>query len=71
VQFASTLRAGTSTSFLTPEIPLLYKSREPRQRDETDFRAVLPSLSVERRHWLAEAIRSREPEHPWVERLLR
>ena len=54
---------------LAPEIPLLYKSREPRDSDEADFRAVLPELPPDRRSWLSAAIASQDPLHPWVEAL--
>ena len=52
--------------YLVPEIPLLYKSKEPRDRDETDFAAVLPQLTPDRRAWLRAAIASQDPSHPWL-----
>jgi hypothetical protein len=52
--------------FLAPEIALLYKAKESRERDEADFASVLPHLEPERRRWLAEAIRSQDRSHPWL-----
>jgi hypothetical protein len=55
--------------FLTPEIPLLYKSKEPRPHDEADFASVLPRLEDDGRRWLADAIRGQDRSHPWLEAL--
>jgi aminoglycoside-2''-adenylyltransferase len=52
--------------YVRPEVVLLFKSRAPRERDEQDLEAVLPTLddvSLRRlRAWLA-------PEHPWRTRI--
>jgi hypothetical protein len=53
---------------VVPEVLLLYKSREPRQRDSRDFSLVLPTLAPEQREWLRATI-SRMP-HPWLSELL-
>ena len=63
------LRRG-NIPYLAPEIPLLYKSKEPRDRDEADFVAVLPELAPQRRAWLRAAIESQDPSHPWVQVLV-
>lgn len=55
--------------YLAPEIPLLYKSKEPRERDEADLAAVLGELPEARRVWLAGALRLHDPAHPWLLRL--
>lgn len=53
-----------------PEITLLYKARRRAPKDEDDFAAVVPTLSVEDRHWLRDAIALTEPEdNPWLRRL--
>jgi hypothetical protein len=57
--------------FLIPELPLLYKAKEPRSRDEADFASVLPHLDGARRRWLADAVRSQDSSHPWLEELAR
>jgi hypothetical protein len=57
--------------YLAPEIALLYKAKEPRSHDEADFAAVVGELPVERREWLASALRSQDASHPWLPRLTR
>jgi hypothetical protein len=53
-----------------PEIGLLFKARRRAPRDELDFAAVLPHLSVDDRAWLRFAIALTEPpDNPWLERL--
>lgn len=54
---------------LAPEIQLLYKSRNPRPKDEADFIAVVDYLEPERRAWLAEVFDIIYDRHPWSERL--
>lgn len=51
---------------LAPEIPLLYKAKDPRGNDDADFASVLPQLDDGRRRWLARAIRSQDPSHAWL-----
>jgi len=58
-----------ATSFLAPEIVLLYKSKAPRLTDEADFRVTLPALTAEQREWLRLAISRSDANHPWVEEL--
>lgn len=41
---------------LTPEIVLLYKAKDPRDRDQLDFQALLPHLTAKQSYWLREAI---------------
>jgi hypothetical protein len=54
---------------LAPEIQLFYKAKNLRPKDETDFTAVLPSLTREQRHWLSDAIARTHGDHPWRDRL--
>ena len=51
---------------LAPEIQLLYKSKDRRPKDETDFREALPRLDGARRLWLADALRRTDPAHAWL-----
>jgi hypothetical protein len=55
--------------YLAPEIQLLYKAKNPRPKDETDFTAVLPALTTGQRHWLGEALVRAYGSHPWLPRL--
>ncbi len=54
---------------LAPEVVLLYKAKDPQQRDEHDFRAALPALDPQRRAWLHDAIQTCHPGHHWLRQL--
>jgi hypothetical protein len=51
--------------YLAPEIVLLFKAKNPRDKDEADFRGVLPLLDRGRRLWLDDALAVISPTHPW------
>ncbi|MFJ8785292.1 nucleotidyltransferase domain-containing protein [Streptomyces sp. NPDC102476] len=55
--------------YLAPEVQLFYKARQPRPKDEKDFRAALPALDASQRRWLATAITQAYGDHPWCEKL--
>lgn len=52
-----------------PEAPLLYKSHQPRTKDQRDFDVVIEHLLTEQRQWRHDALRVVELDHPWRERL--
>ncbi|MEU3048053.1 MULTISPECIES: nucleotidyltransferase domain-containing protein [unclassified Streptomyces] len=60
----------TGVPYLAPEVQLFYKAKATRDKDETDFAAVLPLLDAPARAWLADAIKVIAPGHPWIRRLL-
>ncbi len=39
--------------YISPEVVLLFKSRDERDKDEQDFQALAPLLTAEQRDWLA------------------
>lgn len=51
---------------LAPEVQLLYKSKQPRPKDQADFEAVLPSLTGGQREWLRAALTIVSAGHPWL-----
>ncbi|WP_406080518.1 amino acid transporter [Streptomyces zaomyceticus] len=59
----------TGIPYLAPEVQLFYKAKATRDKDETDFEAVLPLLDAPARAWLADAISVIVPDHPWLRRL--
>jgi hypothetical protein len=59
---------ATGLCYLRPEIQLLYKSKNPRRRDDDDFQAVWPVLGVDARSWLADNIAMTSPSHAWLSR---
>lgn len=54
---------------LAPEIVLLYKSADINESNSADFENTLPSLSSERRAWLATALQRTNPNHEWLKEL--
>jgi Aminoglycoside-2''-adenylyltransferase len=55
--------------FLAPEVVLLFKAKNARERDEHDLNQALPLLSAEERAWLRDAIALVHPAHAWSARL--
>lgn len=63
---------GTTPEGIPFEFPhgvLLYKAKAARPKDESDFAACLPRLDDRSREWLADALASVHPGHPWIGRL--
>jgi hypothetical protein len=48
--------------YLAPELQLLFKSRDPRDKDTHDAREVIPALDPARRTRLADLLAT---DHPW------
>lgn len=63
------LRSSSGIPILAPEVALLYKAKQPRERDHADLEAVLPRLGPERRNWLRAALETAHPRHVWLGRL--
>ena len=55
--------------YVAPQVELLFKSMSPRPQDEADFTLTVPELPPAARRWLASAISSADPLHPWLARL--
>ncbi|NKB66603.1 MAG: hypothetical protein GKR89_06045 [Candidatus Latescibacteria bacterium] len=62
-------RSAQGLPFLRPEIVLLYKSKQPRPKDEADFANALPHLQAEGRAWLRKALDQHLPGHTWLDSL--
>ncbi len=62
-------RDAEGIPYVRPDVQLLYKSREPRAVDETDFLTVLPHLDAAQRGFLAAALWTVAPGHRWIARL--
>jgi hypothetical protein len=60
------LHSPEGIPYVRPEVTLLFKAREPRERDETDFEALLPTLDERARARLADWL---PPDHPWRNRI--
>lgn len=55
--------------FLNPAIALLVKSKQLREKDVKDFKAVLPYLSDFEAQWLLKALETVYGEHIWMDAL--
>lgn len=60
-----TVRSAWGVPSLCPEVVLLYKAKQPTQRDHDDFARVLPILDAQARKWLASALIACHPGHEW------
>jgi hypothetical protein len=51
--------------YLSPEVVLLFKAKHRRPKDEDDYAALAPVLTVAERAWLDDALDMVHPGHPW------
>lgn len=63
------LKSENGLLFLSPEIVLLYKSTHISEKDEYDFKTLLPRLGEEQKVWLRESLIAASPGHHWIEKL--
>lgn len=59
--------SDTGIPYLNPEIVLLYKVKNTREKDHQDFMAIIDKLDNQRKKWLHYAIHLHEPEHKWLQ----
>ena len=67
----STLHLTTDSgiNFLCPEAVLLYKSKNPREKDEQDFLTAVKCLDSEAKRWLKNALSVCYSNHHWLKSL--
>jgi hypothetical protein len=64
---AAALRAtADGTRYLAPEIQLLYKARDLRPEDRSDFEHAAPRLESVAVEWLRDRLSRLYPQHPWL-----
>jgi hypothetical protein len=63
------LRSEDGIPYVIPEVALLFKAKHLRQKDQTDFRNVLPAMDLTRRARLRSWLSQIHPGHPWIEAL--
>jgi len=63
------LESNAGVKFLCPEIVLLYKSKNPKAKDEQDFQAAVEHLDAEQKGWLKCAIALNYSQHHWLQSL--
>lgn len=54
---------------LAPEVQLLYKSKQPRPKDQLDFDTFRCHLDADQRRWLREALTLTDAQHPWLSQM--
>lgn len=60
----------TGIPYLKPEIVLLYKAKNTREKDHQDFVTVKDYLEDDQKKWLRDALEIHEPEHIWLQFLI-
>jgi len=55
--------------YLHPSVVLLYKAKNLREKDHTDFHAVKDLLGEEDRKWLRNSLEIHVPDHEWIPQL--
>lgn len=55
--------------YLNPEIVLLYKAKNTREKDQLDFMEIKNYLNDQEKKWLRTAINSQDPNHDWLKLL--
>ncbi|MGN7385911.1 nucleotidyltransferase domain-containing protein [Sporosarcina sp. SAFN-015] len=55
--------------YLHPAVVLLYKSKNPQEKDHADFHAVKDLLSEEDQQWLQHSLKIHVPDNEWVSQL--
>ena len=63
------LTTSSGIKFLRPEIVLLYKSKNPRAKDEQDFESVVGHLNGESKNWLRNSVAISDSKHKWLQKL--
>ncbi|OBR68937.1 hypothetical protein A7K91_15020 [Paenibacillus oryzae] len=61
------LQSLNGVRYLCPEIVLLYKSKNPRYKDQEDFKNINKLIETERKEWLINSLKTLYVEHPWIE----
>lgn len=61
----------TGIPYLNPEIVLLYKAKNTREKDHQDFFTIIKDmLNNKQKQWLRNALELHEPQHKWLELLI-
>lgn len=59
-------RDAAGVPYLMPEIVLLFKAKQPREKDQADFAAAQPLLAMPARAWLRGVLQRLHPGHAWI-----
>lgn len=56
--------------YIAPELQLLYKAKEERDKDHHDFSIALLFMDDRQKAWLLKALAKHHPDSPWISRLI-
>lgn len=63
---AVTWVAPDGLRYQRPEVTLMFKAAQTREKDRRDAEVMLPRLDPAARRWLRDAVAALDPQHPWV-----
>lgn len=55
--------------YAKPEVTLMFKATQAREKDRRDAEVALPLLEPPARRWLRDAVAQMDPDHEWVKTL--
>jgi hypothetical protein len=55
--------------YARPEVGLMFKAAQVRDKDRADAEVAIPLLDDRARRWLRDAVARMDPQHPWVDAL--
>jgi hypothetical protein len=58
--------AADGLRYARPEVTLMFKAAQGREKDRLDAGVALPLLDDRARRWLSDAVARMDPGHPWV-----
>jgi hypothetical protein len=61
-----TVRSGAGIPVVRPEIQLLYMAKAMERKNVDDFETAGPRLDHDDASWLADALATTLPDHPWI-----
>jgi hypothetical protein len=62
----ATVRSGAGIPVVRPEIQLLYMAKAMERKNVDDFETAGPRLDHDDASWLADALATTLPDHPWI-----
>jgi len=61
--------ASDGLRYARPEVTLMFKAAQVREKDRRDAEATLPRLDAQARRWLRDTVARMDPDHEWVRTL--
>lgn len=61
--------SANGVPYQAPEVVLYMKAKHTRPKDIGDFERTLQTLDPAGKAWLAQALETSHPAHPWIEQI--